>query len=52
MLSLDSFSVRFTAIVLAIFLLGFAAHYAVARIGVTGGHTLDQRKADDKSHTR
>jgi hypothetical protein len=47
--SLDKLAVRFTAFVLAIVLIGFAAHFAVAGIYATAYNTLDPRKADDKN---
>jgi hypothetical protein len=46
---LDKLSVRFTAFVLVIILLGFAVHLTEAGIH---SDTLDQHKADDKSLTR
>ena len=49
MTSLDKLAVRFTAFVLAIVLIGFAAHFAVAGIYATAHNTLDPRKADDKT---
>jgi hypothetical protein len=50
---LDRLSVRFTAFVLAIVLLGVATHYLNVGIDSTGHNsTLDHRKADDKSHAR
>lgn len=49
MSSLDKVAVRFTAIVLVIVLIGFAARFAVAGIHATAHNTLDPRKADDKT---
>jgi hypothetical protein len=49
MSSLDKLAVRFTAFVLVIVLIGFAAHFAVAGIDATAHNTLDPRKADDKT---
>ena len=49
---LDRLSVRFTAFVLAIVLLGVATHYLNVDIDATHHNTLDQHKADDKSQTR
>lgn len=49
MSSLDKLAVRFTAIVLAIVLIGCAARFAVAGIYATAHNTLDPRQADDRT---
>lgn len=49
MCSLEKLSVRFTAFVLALVLLGFSVHLTEAGMNATATNTLDQRKADDKA---
>jgi hypothetical protein len=49
MSSLDKLAVRFTAVVLAVVLLGFAVHSTEARINAKATNTLDQHHVSDKS---
>jgi hypothetical protein len=51
MSSLDKPSVRISALILVIVLVGVATHYL--DVDIDANHkTLDQREADDKSDTR
>jgi hypothetical protein len=49
---LDRLSVRFSAFVFAIVFLFVAIHYLNVGIDAKDHHTLDQREANDKRHTR